>query len=209
MAAKKEAVLEQQNHILKLKSTNKLDKDSHTDKETHTDKEIQEAVQKLDVLRDKLQKARRVALNLPQKTREQRNKVRDMKAANKAAPGSHSKEEIAVENVKLRELMCKWSKRSLVPSKHSSLSQSAQECESDDPLENLRRAFREQTKLWQAMSAEYRVGLEEGGEVGEGGGGGEGGAGGEGRKDEIDACQRKVVELREKLNRARRKIALE
>ena len=99
-----------------MKAAVKLDKDAHSEGE------MQEAMNKLEVLRDKLHKARRTAQGLPQKTREQRLKVREMEAANAAAPGTHSEEEISAETLKLRELMSKWSKRSLVrPSKQSKL----------------------------------------------------------------------------------------
>jgi hypothetical protein len=114
VASKREAVHTQQNLILKMKAAVKLDKDAHSEGE------MQEAMNKLEVLRDKLHKARRTAQGLPQKTREQRLKVREMEAANVAAPGTHSEDEISAETLKLRELMSKWSKRSLVrPSKQS------------------------------------------------------------------------------------------
>jgi hypothetical protein len=61
VASKREAVHTQQNLILKMKAAVKLDKDAHSEGE------MQEAMNKLEVLRDKLHKARRTAQGLPQK----------------------------------------------------------------------------------------------------------------------------------------------
>ena len=59
-------------------------------------------MRKLEELREKLHKARRVALGLPQKTREQRAKLREMKAANKATPDTYSQDMITAETGRRR-----------------------------------------------------------------------------------------------------------
>jgi hypothetical protein len=73
-----------------------------------------------------------------------------MKQANRTAPNTHSKEEVASEVAKLRLLMSKWNKRALVPpSKSQKAHQSEEALENDpigcraepaDPLLQLRRA---------------------------------------------------------------------
>ena len=73
--------------------------------------EVEEAALRLEELRGKLQAAQRRACGLPQATKEQREKVRELKAANKQAPGSYSSEEIATEIGKLRAFMCKYSSK--------------------------------------------------------------------------------------------------
>lgn len=209
VASKKEAVTQQQNAIYKMKAEMKLDKDSHSESE------LQEAMGKLEELREKLHKARRVALGLPQKTREQRAKLREMKAANKLEPDTYPPEMIASETEKLRELMGKWSKRALTQPGGKDGDNEA------DPLARLRRQVREQERLYHEMTTAIRSS-----EQGDDGGGigaqevlGQEGFGdmgdGEDRargvqisKDRLDACEGQLKALTDKYQKARRRAFL-
>jgi len=105
---KRDALREHSKRQREMKNANK------ETPQVHSIQEMDEVAQKIQQVRDKLHQAQRRASGLPQATKDQRTKVREMKAANKAVPGLHSKDEISVEMGKLRELMCKFSKRKLV-----------------------------------------------------------------------------------------------
>ena len=130
-----------------------------------------------------------------------------MEAANAAAPGTHSKEEIAAENLKLRELMCRWSKRSLVrPSQQGKETKDVFSA-SDDALMGLRRALWEKERELQVMLSEERACAEGEGEGEQGGdeADGAGAVGGTYSRAVIDACEEKVRALRDKVLAARRR----
>ena len=82
---------------------------------TYSPEEVDVILTKLEAMRSTMNRAARKAKGLIDATREQRQKVKDMKAANLAKPDAYTEDEIKVETTKLRELMCKYSKRSLIP----------------------------------------------------------------------------------------------
>ena len=85
--------------------------------DTHPQEEIDTATKKLESMRTKLHRAVRQAKGLVEATKAQRKKVTEMKAANAERPGTHSEEQIKAEMHTLRELMSKYTKRTLVPPK--------------------------------------------------------------------------------------------
>lgn len=106
---KLEAVRELSRRLRDMKAANK------SDAFAHPQEELDELSRKLVETRSALACAQRRAAGVPQAIREQRAKVRALKAANKVAPETHSKEEIALEMSILRALMSKGSKKKPVP----------------------------------------------------------------------------------------------
>jgi len=93
--------------------------------DTHSQEEMEAATRKLEAIRSKMHRAVRQAKGLVEATKAQRKKVTDMKAANAEKPGTHSEEQIKREMHTLRELMSKYTKRTLVPPKDSRRSEAA------------------------------------------------------------------------------------
>jgi hypothetical protein len=106
---KRKLVKEQTQKITEMTAANLVQADAHSQEE------IDAATKLLESLRTKMHRAVRQAKGLVEATKEQRAKVAAMKTANAEKPGTHSEEELKAERHKLRELMCKYSKRLLVP----------------------------------------------------------------------------------------------
>ena len=82
---------------------------------THSPQEVGAVLKKFDSLRASMHREARRSKGLVEATREQREKVKDMKKANSERPGTYSADEVGAASDKLRELMCKYSARSLIP----------------------------------------------------------------------------------------------
>jgi len=81
---------------------------------TYAQEEIDAENAKLEIMRTNMYRAVRQAKGLVEATKEQRVKVANLKAANIEKPGTHTDEELQTEMTRLRELMSKYSKRTLV-----------------------------------------------------------------------------------------------
>lgn len=117
--SKRKAMQSVQNKRKLFKEQNKRVKEMNTANlikvGTHSQEEIDAATKQLEAMRTKMYRAVRQAKGLVEATKDQRKKVADMKQANYENPGSHTEEELNNEMMKLRELMSKYSKRTLVP----------------------------------------------------------------------------------------------
>ena len=82
---------------------------------TYSPEEVEAALKKLEAGRSTLNRAARKAKGLVDSTREQRQKVKDMKVANAEKSDTYTAEEVNAECIRLRELMCKHSKRTFIP----------------------------------------------------------------------------------------------
>lgn len=83
---------------------------------THSPQEVGDVLKKFDSLRSSMHREARKSKGLVEATRAQRDKVRDMKKTNSERPGTYSLDDLTQASDKLRELMCKHSKRTLIPS---------------------------------------------------------------------------------------------
>ena len=82
---------------------------------SHAPEEVEMALERLDAMRSKMHSMVRQSKGLVEATKEQRQKVKDMKVANLEKPDTYTEQDIHTESHKLRELMCKYSKRTMIP----------------------------------------------------------------------------------------------
>lgn len=109
--SKRKQFREQNQKVKEMMAANTVKADSHSQEE------IEAATKKLESMRTKMHRAVRQAKGLVEATKAQRKKVTEMKAANAERPGTHSEEQIKAEMHTLRELMSKYTKRTLLPPK--------------------------------------------------------------------------------------------